>query len=425
MKLFKTLAASLLAVACLNMASAATIKISGSSAFRRALFASVINHLGSGSVKALYVGSALNGANQVIFTNGTDTVQVCLAGSVGGVNWIVNNVNAATSIGGNTAQAWLSTTSNNGSATWATASVASTAPYAVTGGTSTTAVGSGTVAFEAAAAPTVVMSDSYQDSTAFSSSNTGVTLTDVSGGVGVVTFVWAKGTKHPSVAQASYDRLTNISSLLTQNLVANGIAPLAMFTGNDSDLGVDVVLVGRDNDSGTRLAAFAETVTGDVNTPAAQYRAFDASNVDVGPNSGAGSINSLALAAGVNGSGGYSSGGHVKAVLQKAILSTATNANGNRFILVGYLGTGDTPGAAQELTYNGVPNTVNGVLRGSNTFWTLQHMYYRSDLASGPAALADVIGQGMADTYAVASGTLLANMNVVRSVEGGVVNPIY
>ena len=423
MKTFKILAASLLALAVINVASATTLKITGSTAFRRALYASVVNQLGSGTVKVAYVGSSLGGANQATFTNGTDTIQCCMAGSVGGVNWIVNNVNVATSIGGNTAQAWISLSSNGGSATWATASVAGSAPYAVSGGTQNATVASAT--FDAASAADVAMSDSYQDSTAFSSAATGITLNDVNGGVGVVTFVWAKGTNHPDVAAASYNRLTNMTTLGAQNLIANGIAPLAAFTGNDSDLGIDVVLVGRDNDSGTRLAAFAETATGDVNTNAVQYKAFDGAGGtgnDVGTVGAAGPILSLVQ---TSGTGGYASGGNVKNVLLKSITAGTHDANGNPFVLVGYLGTGDTPGAGQELTYNGVANTNNGVMRGADTFWTLEHMLYKSTLAAAKATLADSCASGMTATYAPASGVLVGSMQVVRSQEGAVVNPLY
>jgi hypothetical protein len=429
MKTLKIFAASLLAVASLSVASATTLKITGSTAFRKAMYSSVYAQLaGGGTVQAFYVGSSLAGANQATFTNGTDVVQCCMAGSVGGVNWIVNDTPAATAPGANTSQAWVGLASNaanltNGSTGWAT--VGLDGSNAVTGGT---ASGSGTgtvaaVAWDAASKADISMSDSYQGSTPYSPALTGTTLADVGGGVGVVTFVWAKGQQPANVSSAAYARLTNVTLLGSQNLLANGIAPLSMFTGNSADATTDVVLVGRDNDSGTRLGTFAETGFGGVDSSAVQYKAYATADqsIDVGITSGTLTIDHVTV---VGPLAGYPSGGQVKKVLQSAFAGSPLDDNGNPFILVAYLGTGDTPGSSLELTYNGVnTNNAGNVAYGAATFWTLEHMLYKSTLASAQKTIANGIATQMTNTYAPLSGLLLGSLHVSRGVEGGVVSP--
>lgn len=414
MKSLKLIAAGLLAAVSLNVASATTIKVTGSTAFRRALYASIINNLGSGSVKVAYIGSSLAGANQATFTNGTDTIQACMAGSVGGVNWIVNDVNVATSVGGNTAQAWISQANATASAT---AAIGAGPGFTITGGTAFT---TGTATFDAPSIADFCMSDSLQDSTPFNSAATGITLVPAAGGnLGVVQFLMAKGTKHPNVPLASYNALTNISPLAFQNLAANGIVPLSAFTGVPTDNAYNVVLVGRDNDSGTRLATTFETGLGSVDTALAQYRAFDGAN-DVGSGTGV-VVKTLTLQ---GPTAGYASGSNVKKVLDAAVDATAV-AGGKPFIIVAYVGTGDKPAvASQNLTYGGFAQTDAGTIYGQYTFWTYQQAYYKSTLAAGKAAIIEALAGTIVSDYATAAaGIKVGDMQAARGSEGSVVNP--
>jgi len=433
MKLIKSLALGALALAVASVASAATLKITGSSAFRKALYDSI---LASGYTKAAYVGSSLNGSNQAAFFNGTDYIQTCIAGSVGGVNWVANNINAGTSPTASKAISWINPT---GGAAWATPTIGAAPTYTITGGTQlATSQSSAPLAtwegagVGAGALADVTMSDSYQDSTAYSAAATGQTLTDVLGGVGVVPFVFAKGLKHASVPQASYDRFTNVSALAFQNLAANGVAPLSTFTGNSADAGIDVVLTGRDNDSGTRLATNFETGFGNVDTYMFQYQPF-AGATDAGTGTGL-TINSFTAFNLGTGQAGYASGGSVKNVLLNAV--TGNSPNGNPYIILGYLGEGDSPtagvlagvgSAGQELKYNGQTygSDLYAVQNANYTFWTVEHMYYRSSLSTAKQTVAGTIATALKSTYATAyaSGILLPSMNCSRSSEGTVVSP--
>jgi len=407
MKLIKTLALGTLALALASMASAVTVKVTGSTAFRASLYASIINQLGNGTVKAAYVGSSLAGANQAVFSNGTDTVQACMAGSVGGINWIVNDVNVATAPGGNTATAWLSVSNITG----ATATASSTTS-AVTGGS----VAASPV-WDAASIADFTMSDSLQDSTPYDSGTTGITLTGAAGGnLGVVQFVMAKGTQHPLIPAGSYNALTNMSALAFQNLANQGIVPLSYFTGVATDNAYNVVLVGRDNDSGTRLATTFETGLGSVDTAMSQFRAFDGAN-DVGSGTGV-VVKSLT---GVLPQAGYASGSQVKKVLNAAVDSTAL-VGGKPFILVAYVGTGDKPtAAAQVLTYNGYAQNATATQNGQYSFWTYEQAYYKTTDAAKIAKIEAIAG-GVQSTYATVSGGLLnSSMLVSRGSEGTVV----
>ena len=94
MKLVKSLALGALALATVGSSFAATtVKVTGSTAFRKALYAAIVDQFGAANTIAAYKGSNLPGANQAIFKNNAtgDIVIACMAGSVGGVNWVANS----------------------------------------------------------------------------------------------------------------------------------------------------------------------------------------------------------------------------------------------------------------------------------------------------------------------------------------------
>ena len=254
MKSLKIFAAGLLAAASLNLASASVLRVTGSTAFRKALYAAIVDQMGSGVVKAAYVGtggSAFNGSNQVVFTNGTDTIYCCMAGSTGGIHWTSQPLTVATD----------KDRTDPGSA-WLLPSLATTVVtlgagpgFAITGGheiVSPTA--DDPAVYEAANFANITMGDTAQGATAFRSTLGFPALTQIGAAVGVQQYVFAKGKKYDNVAQASYDRFTNVTPGAFQFLASAGVAKLSLFTGNSGDTGVDVVLVGRDNDSGTRAS---------------------------------------------------------------------------------------------------------------------------------------------------------------------------
>lgn len=428
MKFLKVIALSATALALASVASAATVKVTGSTAFRKALYVSIINNLASApgkslsSVKVAWFGNAtMTSAPQVIFSNGTDTVQACMAGSVGGVNWVVTGTNVATvapfdpTYTAKTATAWLAAGNLPGAGN--VTSVGAGPNFDVTLSTSVLAAPS----WEAAATADFTMSDSLQASTPFSAASSGVTLVNAgSANLGVVQFVFAKGDAG-GIGGAADARLTNMSSLAFRDLATNGFVFLSALTGNASDDSALVLLTGRDSDSGTRLATAFETGYGDVQSPMSQWKAFSSANADLG--SAAGTIGYVSS---ISGQAGYSSGGNVKNVLSSTVTAGSTLEQGGSpasFILLGYVGIADVPTAAgRVLTYNGVAQSTAATQNGQYTFWTHEQAYYKSTLASDKKAIADAIANGIKNSTAPASGGVLeSTMKADRASEGAVV----
>jgi len=438
MKLVKSLAIGALALASISSSFATTVKVTGSTAYRKALYAGIIQQLGGATaVKAAYIGSSLAGANQAIFTNGTDTVISCMAGSVGGIDWVSNGGNVATVAPFNgatyvakTATAWLDA-SNLTAAAFGNVTLDGT--NAISGG----GLALTSPVYSAASTADFTMSDSLQSSTPADDQVN--TLTQATGeAVGVVEFMFAKGDSANVDATSSYARFTNMTSLGFQNLVANGTVPMAAFTGDPADKTTLVALVGRDNDSGTRLAAAFETGLNDVNFAMNQFLAQDSSGNDVGI-AGSGTIAKLVPAADVL--SGYSSGGQVKACLNAPVSSSATikigkNFVAKKFVLVGYVGTGDKPTvaptggvAASEkfLSYNGVAWDSTGLKTqlGQYTFWTYEQAYYLPTLDSAKQILVDAIVTAIKPLAPAANGVTISSMQASRLSEGAVVNNLY
>ena len=193
--------------------------------------------------------------------------------------------------------------------------------------------------------------------------------------VGVVPFVWVRNAGAPAT-------LSNMTNQLAKAVLNNPGIPLSMFTANAADAGTLVYATGRNNDSGTRLDAFAESGFGIGGTPV---------QVD-----GSGTTDPLAdtvvagaWVAGADGiafwdpSLGYSSGG---------TLATEMSATGSNTVLPGwlvtYLGINDSNNVNagnNDMTYNGVAYSVNNVQQGEYSFWSYEHLLYRQ--APGPNPL--------------------------------------
>ncbi len=420
MKFVKIIAAGALALAVSSAASAATIRITGSTAFRKALYAGIVDQLGSGVVKAAFVGSAggLAGSNQAVFTNGTDTVYCCMAGSSGGLNWTSHGLTVATDKDRtDPGSAWLLPS-------LAVATATLTSPSAgVTGGTPITSpTADDPAVYEAPAAANVTMADTAQNATQWSSLLGNPALTKVGTAVGIQQYVFAKGQQYDNVAAASYARFTNITPLAFQTLAANGVANLALFTGNASDTGIDVVLVGRDNDSGTRCVTNYETGNGTDQTTMTQYRAIAADGTtDVGTTGGSAVINSLVnadlLSVGNPGLNGYASGGFVKNALKATGTPTSgvLSPNGNPAIIVAYVSTGDIPAVGQILSYNGVQLYPSGVQapvlseQGQYSFWNPELMYQKG-ISGATLTLATNIATKIRNGDVAASGGIQSTL---------------
>jgi hypothetical protein len=457
MKTLRFLLASAAATVIAGSASAATVvHITGSTAFRASVVAAIIDQLTSPT--GAYIGSSISGANQAVITgtskshsgDGVITYELAWSGSISGLQSLTTTV---TSLPGTTFlpnQTWLSASGNTLSAVTVT-TTNSGFTYTIAGGTATT---TGAATFDGFQAPEAAFSDTFITSTIYSKFSSNL-LSFTTGGmpasaVGVIPFAWAKGPAGSGVSTGNWNGLTNMTADLAQNLFLGGVVPLAMFTGNSSDAGIDVVLSGRNNDSGTRFAALAEAGLPE-GTSITQY-GFTV----VGTN-----IDSFGFTPAVSGDNGdpynspdgQSSGGSLAGWVKLAPDANSINSEPNNlpFIVVAYLGVSDASTVAlaggATLSYSGVPaniifnnsldifngntNTKNGatntagseatlIQQGQYPFWEFEHLYYEKNLSTAQVdAIGDVHTQ-IATVDALAAGMFGTNssgMQVERTNE--------
>jgi hypothetical protein len=249
-------------------------------------------------------------------------------------------------------------------------------------------------------------SDAFQSSTIYTTP-TLVPVQMVSGkpGIAIQPFTWAAN-------QAAWSAgVSNVTTKITDGILANGYWPLSFWTGTNTDAGVEVSVVGRNALSGTRVITLAEIGYGIFNS--VQQRQFD--------NAGS-TFTNVAF------NGGYASGGSIR-----ADLNTNTTAKA-----IGYIGLGDasllTVTGGKSISWHGVnlwvgPGAANFnlelVKNGTYTFWGYEHMYKKSTLAGDvvtifePAFKTAMNAQLTGSTTAVKVG----DMQVYRNQDGGPILP--
>lgn len=397
MKRLKLLTLGLLALTVAGDALSQTvIRITGSTAFRRQTNAAMRAVFDPGTLTYAYVGGDFNASSRAVFkgTIGGNSVIIksSFSGSTGGIADVVQG---------------------------------NTVPY-LPDSTATSAAGISIPSDPAPATvpevPQCTMMDTYQDATVFRSS----TLDFVT--VGVVAYGFAINSTAPV-------GITNITSLQAQALYRLGSLPVAMFTGDPSHrttlvtstygnrvLGgpapLQIYALGRNPDSGTRLATFAETgvgvfstvqqfnptVTGTTVTDQNLFPATKFKGIDYGV-----------------GESGFSSGGNL------ATLVRTTTLAGIGGYYIAYMGTGDLNAAtaaggtgtpARALTYNGESYSVQNVQEGKYTFWTYQHLGTNPNASAAVKAAANAIAQKIILEIAEIP---FDSMQVSRATDGGVV----
>jgi hypothetical protein len=294
--------------------------------------------------------------------------------------------------------------------------------------------------------------------------------------VGIIPFAWYAG--NSSVTNAA---LTNVTQETAAALIA-GPTPLSLFTGNSADSGSNVFLIGRNEDSGTRIAAFAEAQQGFGGAPDQFELAFSNSqqtgtltlasgNTTIPTGGASASGQATVIASGskdfekdaylytetkitwdLTGHSGYAGGGDVANVLLALNPGNLTIDGDPKALFIGYLGWADgygltNPSAGTSngypLAYNGVTAGVPAIQNGSYTYWGYEHCYY---LTSGSNAIgsnqsvADGIADDVFNTYGTTftpsqmaaitnlsaasltapppAGILFNSVNVQRSQEG-------
>jgi hypothetical protein len=260
--------------------------------------------------------------------------------------------------------------------------------------------------------------------------------------VGIVPFAWYLGNSSNTTLQPLFQAaITNITQNTAASLIA-GPTPIKLFSGSTSLTG-NVFLVGRNEDSGTRVEAFAEaqkgfapfpiqweldfssgatnntgtlTLSADSGNTISEYNSyspnFTTSLPTGGVKSGSDAVVLTAyqfeddaalytqskIAWDTEGHSGYAGGSDVANVLladnhNADTIASSFDGGGDSYtgdaVFVGYLGWADGynllnptgyTSTAKQLNFNGVQPTVANVQNGSYTFWGFEHMYY---MASG------------------------------------------
>ncbi len=266
----------------------------------------------------------------------------------------------------------------------------------------TNSIGGAATAFKADYA----FSDAFQASTIYTTPTlTSVQMVAGKPGIAVQPFTWAAN-------QAAWSAgVSNVTSKITDGILANGYWPLSFWTGTNTDAGIEVSVVGRNNLSGTRVITLAESGFGVFNS--VQQRQYDGANFFT---------NSVF-------NSGYSSGSSVKTDLN--FVSTTNRA-------IGYMGLGDasslTVTGGKAIAWHGfnlwVGPTASAfnlelVKNGTYSFWGYEHMFKNSTLSGDvvtifePAFKTAMNSQLTGSTTAVKVG----DMQVYRNQDGGPILP--
>ncbi|AHF92231.1 hypothetical protein OPIT5_20270 [Opitutaceae bacterium TAV5] len=391
MKPGKILMASMLAISTATMAFAADIelRITGSTAFRAATHAAINALIEPATREIGYVGtSGAAGATQAIYsgvmvgTSQTIVVQTSYSGSLGGIA----SVAAVPPVPLTTWPAESNLTGIPGE-------------HQITGPAFISAVAN------------VALADNSQGE----SGNIGAGFTTLTARrVGVVPFVWVKGNHADPTVQDALAKVKNINALQARVLL-NGGVPLSFFTGDAADADYYTLPVGRDKESGTRLAALLEAGFS-VDSYVEQYEAIVSGTeiVDFGlwPTDG-----------------GYTSGGTLA-----TNLALPVNAD-QPVVLLGYVGINDATrlGAVLDtdtgtltgdaiLTFNGEPFSYDAIRQGRYSFWNYEYLLHGA-LNSNQQNAVTQLGDLITNDYAQLSGIKIdASFRVVRAGAG---QPIF
>lgn len=433
MKTFRNLTLLAIALVCVASVNAQTeVYLTGSTAFRSTAHAA-IQHIFDSPPTFAFSNNAtsVGGANQAIFSGNIASVATLIhtswSGSEAGIQTVADSTQMVNFLPDSTCPGSCSLSPG-------------------------TSVASGSDAHK----PNAAFSDTFQTTSTFKGNFNGVTyatLTEAQGTsaghgspVGVVVFKWC--TNHGSA-------VTNMTGQLARQLYKNGIAPLAMFTGNNADETKPVIALGRDPDSGTRLTSFAETGVGALST-VTQYQPQDSNGAVVASTAGTISQFSLWPDETVDGipigspNGGYSSGGDLSKAM-RAVTTDPVAINGDanspftaaNVTRIAYLGTSDADGnllngsgttAGVELPYNGVTlgnvggdyNTVTALTEGFYTFWGFEHVLFNnSTIDATVKSVVNKLATQIHDTDATGNAVKLSNMKVTRTTDGSTVRNNY
>ena len=371
------------AVALLGTASgfAQTVELNftGSTAFRSAAHATILDVLGGqGVAEYAYDGSDLDGAGKALFTgtfnSKTYLIRTSWSGSTAGIS-----------------------------------SVAQQTDIAVIDEATVTLSTAGTQ-LSGAATKNVKAQFSFSDVDVALSNDPTANLGG--GPVGVVPFIFAASSTAPA-------ELDNVTDQLFAALYSAGQLPLSTWTNDPADnpitapaTGRFVLPFGRNNGSGTRATTLAET----------QYGAFT-SVQQYGADTVTGGAGQPVTALGTLGNGGQSSGG----TLRNILASDFSNVGGENYIAIGYIGAKDgqtvIDNGGKALKYNGVEFSIDNVINGTYTFWGYQQLFHIAALDSDGQAFDTALRAAIPNNLG-SNFVAISAMNVTRNGgDGGPVSP--
>lgn len=375
----------LAAVACgtIATASADDIYITGSSAFRGVVMKYLRDHItGDRAVFDKALSSDLTksvDASSFIVLSGIYnaqpiTIYCAWTGSVAGIHTVVESQNVAFPV--------------------KPADFATNPAYSIEGasqgvqGTTVNTLGAITSA-SFLHIPSFGFSDVFQSSTVYTTPANDTQLA-------VLPFKWVVSRG----GQAS--GVTNITPQIAQTLFRTGSISLSMFSGLDADKAKKVYALGRNDESGTRLTAMAETGVG-VSSLLTQYQPVG------NPVTGWTNI----------GNDGYVSGG----TLATALGAQTTGAVGHGLAYVGVSDAATATNAtnlATEVAHNGVFYTSpNDVIQGKYTFWCYEHLFDRGDQINQSAALLSELKTNLPTAFDTVPSTIrLTEMKCERASDG-------
>jgi hypothetical protein len=404
MKSLKTLVASLLALTTVGAVSAQTvIRITGSTAYRNATEQAIEVALKPGFVWG-GVGKTIGGT-QLIYSgnlnNTTGDAVIILTAFTGSEGGVFNLTHPGTPPTNATYIAHDS----------AHLSHLTTAGYtAFVEGTDTTDTASADIS----------MADTFQSSSLYKSPSLTGTV------VGIVPFTWVAATTNDA-------GITNMTNQLAKAALGN-VARLSNWTGNSPDTAA-VWVIGRDEDSGTRLTTFAESGFGTTTAPT-QYEPVGAAPYTSVAPTPPNTVNGVSYGAGHS---GYSSGGNVASAIEAPSITVDSE-------IIGYIGTSDaqaglTANTLTPLKWNGITFATAGqstfaatyneavILNGSYTFWGYEHIYQSSAGISADASQAYslIVNELLTGTEIVTQGSGynlsdVVNAGLTRSTDG---SPVF
>ena len=290
--------------------------------------------------------------------------------------------------------------------------------------------------------PDIALGDTYQGTTPFNGTanrNTGTLaspnivsttyedLTPQDTLVGVVTFKYVGSNGFPNNGGSLFSMDPNKA----QVLYPTGRYPLSLITGAAADKTKLVFSTGRNFDSGTRLATFAENGVGAA-TVVKQWKPTIAAGVVTDQ-----VLYPVELINGLStqfaGNSGEASGstlrGNLTATIPAAIYQTPAKggkATATGAYYVSYLGVSDANSVAASTTalrWNGVDFSELAVQQGQYTFWSYEHVLYRADSLGTTAETValDLIAK-LTDVATVLSPNVkLSDMQVSRGTDGGTI----